>query len=134
MGPFTPIAFITRRINTAMPDPGRMVSASERAHLRVLWRDTRLLFADASGHWEPWVPEPGTTMLVITAWNPDAGNASAADNASADADLHADLADLIPQRIRGAGDGWHEDGWAVPHDPARSLALIRRYRRLRGAA
>jgi hypothetical protein len=113
-------------------DPGREVPTGERDRLRALWRDTRLLSAAGSNHWQPWAPEPGTTMLVITAWNPDACAASADDNARADARLHDDVSTLDPQRIRGAGDGWHEDGWAFPHEPGRSLALIRRHRQVAG--
>jgi hypothetical protein len=109
-------------------DPGRVVDAGERARWRELWRGTRLL-APAGGGWQPWTPGAGET-LVVTAWNPDGRAASAAENAAADARLLAELAGLAPSRVRGAGEGWHEDGWAVAHAPGRSLALIRRHRQV----
>jgi hypothetical protein len=109
-------------------------SPADRRSWEQLWHGTvweRLV----AGRWLPLVPE-GDRQVVVSAWNPGSRVLPAAVNRARDTLLESELRamGLEPGRARGrsADGGWCEEGWLIPHRPARTRALLRRYGQVAG--
>jgi hypothetical protein len=108
---------------------------NDRAQWVARWRDTvweRL----ESGHWSLLATTSSVPLVVVTAWNPGGRQLPDAINQARDLVLQMEIKALgcAPLRARGRSpDGmWREDGWQIPHSPARSLTLLHRYGQLAG--
>ncbi|MBA3698783.1 MAG: DUF3293 domain-containing protein [Planctomycetes bacterium] len=107
----------------------------ERLHWERRWQETVWERAEAA-QWLPLASCSPHPLVVVTAWNPGGSQLPLAVNQARDVVLRDELValGLVPIRARGrspAGDSY-EDGWQIPHQPPRTVTLLRRYGQLAG--
>lgn len=109
------------------------MTAGERELLLTQYRAMRCDVL-RQGTWTSLDHVPSTPTFVISAWNPGGEPASDTVNRDLDHRLQARLAAAgIPAvRTRGRGTAGSEEGWLIPHEAARSLALVREFGQLAG--
>ena len=109
------------------------IADDERQRLLKSYRVTRCDIL-RHGEWTSLDTVPSEPVLVICSANPDGRRASVAENIQHDSHLLRALIalSLRPIRARGRGPESVEEGWIIPHQPERSLALIRNFSQLAG--
>ncbi len=103
----------------------RLLDGYRRTRCDMLWH----------GEWVSVAALPNQPVFLLSAADPGAVPASQEENIQNDARLLRALvaAGLNPIRMRGRGGREPpEEGWLVPHEDARSLALLRQFRQVAG--
>jgi hypothetical protein len=110
------------------------VKADERARQLEAYRSARCDVL-RQGVWTSLDTVPEESLFLLSAWNPGNEPAGIAENIQHDARLLRCLttSGIIPVRARGRGTGGPiEEGWLVPYDRERCLALLRQFGQVAG--